>query len=179
MLVILSDISAIVSLILLVVRVYYDTRVFTNSYLVSFFFYSSNTALYWSVRDLVNSSSYYVSSLLTYSIMSNLWYISSLFIPIQFPLWVTSSCSLDIAILVAEAASLSAVIIVLLSDMPLCISEQYLPYAFRVAEFFSTAWAIYICWVWRVIQLFCVCSSKAFIFWLPAFSCSFRNEASL
>ena len=97
----------------------------------------------------------------------------------QFPLWVTSSYNLDKATLVADAASLSAVSIVLLSDMPLCISEQYRPYAVSVAEFYSTACAICIYYVCSVIQLFCVCSSNAFIFLLPAFSCSFRNVASL
>jgi hypothetical protein len=44
-----------------------------------------------------------------------------------------------------DAASLSAIIIVRLSEIPLCNSEQYLLYSVSVQLFFSTAPAIYIC----------------------------------
>jgi hypothetical protein len=117
----------------------FDSRSFICLQLESDFFSSVYTSLYWSVRLLVNRSSYVVSSILTFSISANLPYMSSLFTSMQLPLCFTSSYIFDSAILVVDAASLSAVIMVLLSEMPLCISEQYLPYAVNVAEFYSTA----------------------------------------
>ena len=67
---------------------------------------------------------------------------------------VTSLRSWDTASLVEDAASLSAVIMFLLSPIPWCISAQYLPYAAMVYVLRSVARARSICWLCNRMQLF-------------------------
>ena len=100
----------------------------------------------------MNFPSCSVSALLACSIWSNLASIKSWLNSMHLFSCVSSSStafafftSLDTSILVVDAASLSAIIIVRLSEIPLCNSEQYLLYSVSVQLFFSTAPAIYIC----------------------------------
>jgi hypothetical protein len=175
-----------VSFILFVASACSEIRWLTLVLFVSAFFSSAYTSLYWSVRLFVNFCNCSVSSLLAFSILLNRVSMRSWLNSMHELSWVNSSyiafspyTSFDTSTLVVDAAYLSAMIMVLLSEMPLCISEQYLPYSNKVFVFFSTACAICICWVWRVIQLLVVCSSNDLILSFPAFNWSLRNVANL
>jgi hypothetical protein len=91
------------------------------------FFYSSNTVRYASVRVFVNSAS--VLDLVELSISSkvNRSSILELFDSKHSLRSVTSLRSLETSTRVVDAASLSVIIIFLLSPIPWCISAQYLP----------------------------------------------------
>jgi hypothetical protein len=87
----------------------------------------------------VNIASCSVSSLFAFSKLSNLASYRLWLNSMQLLSWASSSStafapfvSFATSILVLDAAYLSAIIIVLLSEIPLCNSEQYLPYSVKV-----------------------------------------------
>ena len=102
-------------------------------------FISSYTVLYVSVICFVNSARLEDLSALSFSNTINRSSIAVLLLSMHSVSSVTSLRIPDTSTLVLDAAFLSAVIMSLLSLIPLCISAQYLPYAAIVCVFRSTA----------------------------------------